>query len=316
MPEPTKELATVQAPQSYLGLDFAQIKNVAQALALSGIFDDAKDANVAFAKVLAGQELGLTPFQSLQEISFIKGKPNVSANVKAAKIKASGKYNYRVTAWDTTHCEIEFYELGKAVGKVDYTEADAKRSGVYDRNSQYKTGPKAMYFAGAIRQGQRAYCPDTMGGIPTYDREELEIVEGEIVEPAKTVARETPPEPTAAPVNVINTEDEEFLAQRFPTEEERAAAAKKAEEDYDSSIEMITAPQQRKIFAILNSKDIKDAEQQKSVVYGLVETTFGKKITSGKELTKVQAIELITALEAADGEELKMFFAEAETNAT
>src|SRR6266516_1782740 len=188
MTESTKELAIAPERQNYLGLDFAQIKNVAQALALSGIFEDAKDANVAFAKVLAGQEMGLTPFQSLREISFIKGKPNVSANVKAAKIKASGKYNYRVISWDTKHCEIEFYEAGKPIGKVDYTESDAKDSGVYDRNQQYKLNPKAMYFAGAIRQGQRAYCPDTMGGIPTYDREELEIVEGEMVEPPKVAA--------------------------------------------------------------------------------------------------------------------------------
>jgi hypothetical protein len=162
---------------NYLGLEYSTMKLVAQALAATGIFDDAKDINIAFAKIMAGQEMGITPFKAMQEISFIKGKHNLSATAKAAAIKSSGKYNYRVLSWDTKHCEIEFYEYGQPVGTIDYTEADAKSEGVYDRNQQYKINPKAMYFAGAIRKGQRAYARDAVNGIATYDDEEMARVE-------------------------------------------------------------------------------------------------------------------------------------------
>ncbi len=292
------KLAVTHPQTTYLGLSFADIKNVAQALALSGIFDDAKDANVAFAKVLAGQELGLTPFQSLQEISFIKGKPSVSANVKAAKIKASGKYDYRVRTWTTSGCEIEFFQDGKSVGKINYTEEDARRAGVYDRNPVYKSNPKAMYFAGAIRQGQRAYCPDTMGGIPTYDHEEL--VEAEVVEPGSQTLPESPQTVAVTETRSTGTDKGEPETEISP-------------EDIEATIDDAFTPnpmtdaQRRKLYAMLNSKGIK-GDAQKTIILAFAKSELGLEIESTTELSKEDAMSLIDVLEKQDSETLQLFF--------
>lgn len=273
-----KELA---APaNNYLGLGFADIKNVAQALSATGIFEDAKDAGVAFAKILAGQEMGLTPFKAMQEISFIKGKPSLSSNAKAAAIKTSGRYNYEVRSWDNTHCEIEFFENGKSKGKIDYTQADAKLAGVYDRNPNYKTNPKAMYFAGAIRQGQRAFCPDATNGISTYDREE--IIEAQVVEPVAETQAPDANSPAPIPDKPSPAKPEVEIAATEP-ESDRA-----------------TAVQLRKIMALTRDIVGSDPDNQKAFVYSLAQ------VESRTEITKSKANDLIYRLENPSEEDQEM----------
>lgn len=280
--EPSKEITTVSPAANYLGLGFTDIKNVATALFASGIFKDVRDANVAFAKILAGQEMGLTPFAAMQEISFINGKPSLSANAKAAKVKQSGKYDYKIVELDGTHCVLEFSQNGKSQGKVEYTEDMAKLGGEYNRNPNYKTHPDDMYFAGAMRKGQKRFAPDATGGISTYDREEW--VDGEIIEPV--------PEPMPPGMDVVA----EALA------------------DIDKALTPITPAQRNKIFAILGTdKGIKDKEAQKRIIQAMVKSEFDLEIESTNELTKEQANDLIEKLTLQDPDMLTTFFVETET---
>jgi hypothetical protein len=46
---------------------------------------------------LAGREIGVRPFQAMTNIHIIQGKATMGANLMAAKVKGSGKYDYRVT---------------------------------------------------------------------------------------------------------------------------------------------------------------------------------------------------------------------------
>jgi hypothetical protein len=69
---------------------------IGQAMADSGMFPDIqRDSAKAMVKILAGQEIGVTPFQAMSNINIIQGKAAMGANLMAAKVKGSGKYDYR-----------------------------------------------------------------------------------------------------------------------------------------------------------------------------------------------------------------------------
>ncbi len=69
----------------------------------------------------------------------------------------------------------------------------------------------------------------------------------------------------------------------------------------------ITEPQIRKIYATFNAKGIKGPDQ-KRVLIGLAKTHLGLEITSGKELSKEDAMSLIDHLEKQDPQALQLFF--------
>src|ERR1044071_303709 len=50
---------------------------LASSLAASGMFKDAKQGEQAFAKILIGRDLGLTPTQAMTGIHIVEGKPEV-----------------------------------------------------------------------------------------------------------------------------------------------------------------------------------------------------------------------------------------------
>jgi hypothetical protein len=268
-------------------LSLAEIQNVSKALFASGIFTDTRSQAVAFAKILAGQEFGLGPFAAMQEISFINGKPNLSATAKAAKIKESTKYDYRVVELDNKHCKLEFTQHDKVIGTVVYDEEMAKTGGEYSRNANYKTHPDDMYFAGALRKGQRRYAPDALNGIATYDREEF--VEAEVVEPGFSTNRvkveEMPPvpEPSGKATDFSNESYQNFTSE--PTQPEPEP-------------ERVRPMQLRKIMAILKDKGITDAEQQKALIYHL------GGVQSRTELTVEMADAIIDVLNEHTPEEL------------
>lgn len=145
--------------------DLLQIGKV---LAASGFFDDAKSEARAIVKVLAGQELGFGPIAAMTGIHVIKGKVSIGANLIAARIKGSGKYNYRVRQHTDTICEIEFFEQGESIGVSTFTKDDAKKMGTQNMDKF----PRNMLFARAISNGAKWYCPDVFGG-PIYTPDEL-----------------------------------------------------------------------------------------------------------------------------------------------
>lgn len=151
-----------------------------QLLAKSGYFSDAKEAGQAVVKVLAGRELGFGPIQSMTGINIIKGKVSMSANIMAAALKKSGRYDYRVVTpmeQRDERCEIVFYEGGEEIGRSIFTLAMAKRAGLGGDN--WQKYPANMLFSRALSNGVKWYCPD-LGSGPLYTPDELgERVDGE-----------------------------------------------------------------------------------------------------------------------------------------
>jgi hypothetical protein len=184
-------------------------------LARSGYFQDAKDAAQTFVKVLAGRELGIGDIAAMTGIYIVKGKVSLSANLMAALVKRSGRYNYRVKRLDDKGCEIEFFESGQPIGVSAFTEEDAKKAGLAGGDN-WKKFPRNMYFARAISNGVKFYCPD-VSMTPIYTPDELGALvdgeSGEVIE-ARTEPQRPPAETLVAEPARDTPEDSKALEER------------------------------------------------------------------------------------------------------
>jgi len=149
--------------------NYDELEKTAKALAASKYFTDLDTVSKAITKILAGQEFGFGPFASVNGIHIIQGKPAIGANLMAAAVKRSGKYNYRVIKLDDTVCEIKFYENGEEIGTSTFTVEDARKAGTKNLDKF----PRNMLFARAISNGVRWFCPDALNGSSVYTPEEL-----------------------------------------------------------------------------------------------------------------------------------------------
>jgi hypothetical protein len=152
---------------------YDEMERAAKAMAGSGFFSDTRQASQAIVKILAAREIGLGPFAGMTGVNIIQGKPAFGANIMAACVKRSGRYNYRVTEMSDKACTIEFMERldGKwtTIGESKFTIEDARKAGTKNLDRF----PRNMLFARAMSNGVRWYCPDVMNGSSVYTPEEL-----------------------------------------------------------------------------------------------------------------------------------------------
>ena len=146
-----------------------EVMALGKAFAESGMFPDIKSAAQAIVKIQAGAELGIGPFQSMSGIHIISGKPTIGAGVMASMVKASGKYNYKVTEQTEKVCSIDFYEGKDLIGTSTFTIEDAKKAGTKNLDKF----PRNMLFARGMSNGVKWYTPDVFAG-PVYVPEEMD----------------------------------------------------------------------------------------------------------------------------------------------
>lgn len=174
-------------------LPIAEILTVAKNFAESGMFPDIKTAAQAIVKIQAGQEIGIPPFAAMTGIHLIQGKPAIGAGLMAARVKGSGKYDYRVIEQTDKTCSIDFYQGKQKIGNSTFTAEDAKKAGTKNMDKF----PRNMLFARAMSNGIKWFTPDVFSG-PVYTPEELgngvitEDVPHEVVAPVAVTAP-TPP---------------------------------------------------------------------------------------------------------------------------
>ena len=172
----------------------------------SGFFADTRDAAQAIVKVMAGQELGFAPIASMTGVYIVKGKVSLSANLMAAAIKRSGKYNFRVRKLDAKECELAFFERAgdkwEEIGVSSFSLAEANQAGLTG-SSTWKNFPRNMLYARAMSNGAKWYCPDVFGG-PIYTPDELgAVVDGETGEVIDLEPEPSPKQPPPPPQKQI-----------------------------------------------------------------------------------------------------------------
>lgn len=182
-------------------LNPTEIRTIATDAVKSGFFAGIRNPEQAFMAILAGQEIGLAPFQSMSQFHIIKGKPIMSAGLLAALIKRSGKYRYRVTEHTREACTIALWELFGSewleAGESRYTMEDAQRAGLLT-NPTWKAHPRNMLFARALANLARWFCGDATGGVV--------YVEGELDDAEPEPVREPAPRPARRTVKVVEAE--------------------------------------------------------------------------------------------------------------
>lgn len=158
----------------------SDLRQLGQVFAKSGFFSDVREEAQAIVKIMAGGELGFPPITSMTGIYIVKGKVSLSANLMAARVKSSGKYDFRVKEMTATKCAIEFFQNGESIGVSDFTIEDAKKAGTQNTDKF----PRNMLYARAMSNGCKWFCPDIFaGGI--YTPEELGAPvneDGEVIE--------------------------------------------------------------------------------------------------------------------------------------
>ncbi len=207
----TNETALTQVGQQIArreGERLSELQRLGGLLAASGYFSDAREMAQAAVKVMAGEELGIPPIASMMGISIIKGKVALGANLIASRIRAHG-YDYRFKLFDATGCVIEFLARADAAGKravigeSSFNGEDAVRAGI--KSEMYQKYPRNMYFARAMSNGARWYCPEVFAGSPVYTPEELGAhvdEQGDVIQQESPRPVETPrPEPLEIPRN-------------------------------------------------------------------------------------------------------------------
>lgn len=157
-----------------------EVKQFCEYAVQSGYFEAAGIKNVAHAvmKVAFGQELGLSPAQSLNELYVVRGKVLMEPNAIATHIATHGRYNIDIVSLDDDQCTVQITYDGKPKGSpVQFTYAQAvKAKWTVDQYGKPKPAwdvdrQMQLYYKAAAR-GQRLYARD-LYKVTVYDRDEI-----------------------------------------------------------------------------------------------------------------------------------------------
>lgn len=159
------------------------------------MFPDIKSAAQAAVKIQAGKEFGIQPFAAMTGIHIIAGRPVIGAGLMASRVKASGRYDYRVVKHTDVICEIDYYCECEKIGTSTFTIEDARKAGT----KNLEKFPKNMLFARAMSNGVKWYTPDIYD-VPVYVPEEMPSVETTEATPVSVETTAPTPETIEAKV--------------------------------------------------------------------------------------------------------------------
>ena len=142
--------------------------------------------------MLAGHEVGISPFQALAKIHVIDGRPAMAAELMRALVLREG-HDLWIEEQGTTRCILGGKRKGsERETRVTWTMDDAKRANLTGKQN-WRSYPTAMLLARATGALCRAIFPDVLAGI-SYTVEELE--DGDLID---AIDAPPPPEPGTAP---------------------------------------------------------------------------------------------------------------------
>lgn len=148
-----------------------EVQRLAKLMVASNFFKGTQDLAKAAVKIMAGQELGFSPVQSLMGIHFVNDRLTYEAALMASALKRRG-YDYRPITLTDSEVAIEFFNYkGASIGKSKFTIQDATRAGLTGK-ANWKNYPRNMLWARAMSNGCRWFCADVFGGL-VYTPEEM-----------------------------------------------------------------------------------------------------------------------------------------------
>ena len=157
--------------------DLINMQNIAKVFVDAGMFEvtdkeaergmtPEKKQAIATVQIMAGQEMGLTPFAAMKGMHIIKGKASPSYQTLGALVKRTPGYDYKVLQRDRQAARIEFFRNGESLGVSEFgtKEMQAAKLG----GDMYTKYMENMFFARAMTNGVNSLCPEvTMGPVYT-----------------------------------------------------------------------------------------------------------------------------------------------------
>lgn len=163
------QLATVNT-------DWNIMKQQAEVLVASKFLPSSiKTPNDALAIMMIGQELGLKPYQALNNINVIQGKPAISPQLMLAMVRQSGQLkNIEMSGDDKTYT-VTVERAGQTPHTATFTLEDAKSLGLSTRDN-WKKQPKVMLQWRCLAQNLRVTFPDVILGLYTPEEMGADVV--------------------------------------------------------------------------------------------------------------------------------------------
>ena len=236
-PQATYQVDLVQANPEFQRFEIA--KRIAHTLAQSNLVPDAYRGrpNDCFVAINMGAELGMEPFQAIQSIAVIDGKPCLYGDGLIGVVRASSKCEWieEEIAPDGKSATCRTQRKGdRNPIERTYSMTDAMLAGI-DSKTNWRKHPKRM-----LQMRARAYClrdayPDLLKGLGMVEElvdhddspPEIQSFDLPKVEPQDPVL-ETAREVFGDGVEVINFDSVERQMHQSDTMEELLAAAKNA----------------------------------------------------------------------------------------
>lgn len=238
----------------------------------------------ATAAILAGDELGLSPLASLRSIYVVHGSPALYARTMVALAQSHGH-----TIWTERSSDSEVVVCGRRRGsehveRASWTIKRAQQAG-YTNNKKYGSNPQEMLFAKASAEVARKVAADVLAGVP-YSVEDLELED----QPTVKVSGKPAAKRTVKRARAEVVEPEPDLEPEADPEPEA-----------DATTDLITDAQMKKMHAGFRDRDL-----DRDAALRFCSSIVGATVESTKTLTKLQASQVIDALEdtsAADAAE-------------
>jgi hypothetical protein len=144
---------------------------IANAMAASGKYEAAFTPEEAFARILAGRDLGLSPSDAMLHMNWIDGQFQPSAEIQGALLKAyvgadGERFDYRAIREDT-QCLVTILRRDQGqpweeIGDVTFTMEDARRAELHDSSEFWRKYPRRMLFWRALTEAIEAFAPQVV----------------------------------------------------------------------------------------------------------------------------------------------------------
>ena len=197
---------------------FESAQRIAASLADSALVPNAYRGQQGLPNCIVAIEIanrmGMSPFQVMQNLNVIHGRPSWSSQFIIGLIQGCGRFDgftYKETA-DSCQCFAVLKTSGEQVSGPKITLEMARKEG-WTKNTKWSTMPQTMLRYRAASAFGRFHIPDLILGIQSV--EENEVIDAEIAvvpgapeskldQVSELLAPKTEPEPVPAP-------DDDFL---------------------------------------------------------------------------------------------------------
>lgn len=170
---------------------------MARAVCMAGMAPKGMDTpEKAMIAIMRGMEVGLTPFQALDKIAVVNGRPTIWGDGAMALVRGSGICEFIRETIEGEADGMVATCKAKRKGEPEpivgvFSVADAKKAGLWGKQGPWQQFPKRMLQMRARAFALRDGFADVLGGL--YLREEIE----------DSSARPAPPSPAPEPMNYV-----------------------------------------------------------------------------------------------------------------